>query len=228
MMNRGIIQELNAMRLQFFLPVPLNAGCMIEVKLPSQYNVNTITTVYTDRVFGSTQTYSEDNGLLEIDLAQNLFRINPCRTYIQNNSIATIVIEDLKHFKYVKESDSFEITIDSKADADGNREKIARIGFVDNLGQITNPITFRPNHGEIELFGAHATNEVVQEATDIIFTLQPKHSIFVNDIPFLIIELPSQVAIDRSSCQVLDIMVTGVAPFDDIETVECEKDLANR
>jgi hypothetical protein len=138
------------------------------------------------------------------------------------------VIEDLQHFKYVKESDSFEITIDSRPNSEGTREKIARIGFVNNLGQITNPITFRPNYGAIELFGAHATNEIVQEATDVIFTLQPKHSIYVNDIPFLIVELPSQVAIDRSSCQVLDITVTGVAPFDDISTLECEKDLANR
>jgi hypothetical protein len=27
---------------------------------------------------------------------------------------------------------------------------------------------------------------------------------------------------------VLDITVTGVAPFDDISTVQCEKDMANR
>ena len=52
--NRGVIQEFNVMKLQFFLPVPLNAGCMIEVKLPPQYSVDTISTIYTDRVFGPT------------------------------------------------------------------------------------------------------------------------------------------------------------------------------
>ena len=33
--NDGVVQEMNDMRLEFYLPVPLDAGCRITVKLPS-------------------------------------------------------------------------------------------------------------------------------------------------------------------------------------------------
>lgn len=40
------------MQLSFFLPVPLSKGCVVTVKLPSQYNVSTISNVTTEQVFG--------------------------------------------------------------------------------------------------------------------------------------------------------------------------------
>jgi hypothetical protein len=33
--NAGVIQQLDKMVLDFFLPVPLNAGCIVNVYLPS-------------------------------------------------------------------------------------------------------------------------------------------------------------------------------------------------
>jgi hypothetical protein len=43
----GVVQEMNDMQLSFYLPVPLDKGCLLTVKLPYQYSVETITKVGT-------------------------------------------------------------------------------------------------------------------------------------------------------------------------------------
>ena len=45
------------MRLDFFLPVPLNAGCKLNIELPPQYSVETIGLVKTLNVFGPITEY---------------------------------------------------------------------------------------------------------------------------------------------------------------------------
>ena len=60
----GMIQELNDMRLDFYLPVPLNDGCKVHVGLPQQYSVNEIRRVETYNVFGAYKNYTRDLGNL--------------------------------------------------------------------------------------------------------------------------------------------------------------------
>ena len=40
------------MQLDFFLPVPLNEGCKIEVTLPSQYSIDDVQELKTLKAFG--------------------------------------------------------------------------------------------------------------------------------------------------------------------------------
>jgi len=45
------------MRLQFFLPVPLDKGFRITVTLPKEYNISTVTKIKTSQVFGFNKDY---------------------------------------------------------------------------------------------------------------------------------------------------------------------------
>ena len=64
---------MNDMQLKFYLPVPLNAGCQVTVKLPSQYSVDTITQVGSLQVFGFYREYTVASGSLIISKAENSF-----------------------------------------------------------------------------------------------------------------------------------------------------------
>ena len=55
----GMIQEVNDMRLNFYLPVPLNPGCKVKIILPEQYSVDYIGSLHTQKAFGKNQEYSE-------------------------------------------------------------------------------------------------------------------------------------------------------------------------
>jgi len=79
------------MKLSFYLPVPLDEGCKVTVVLPQQYSTDTITIVRAHQVFGFIQTFSLDNGKLQIN-DDNSFTIQPCDTYKENDNIATIYI----------------------------------------------------------------------------------------------------------------------------------------
>ena len=48
----GMIQEMNDMSLDFFLPVPLNIGCKVKITFPSQYSLDDVHTLETLNAFG--------------------------------------------------------------------------------------------------------------------------------------------------------------------------------
>ena len=48
-----MVQELNDMRLDFYLPVPLKVGCKIKIVLPEPYSVNTVQSLITSKAFGA-------------------------------------------------------------------------------------------------------------------------------------------------------------------------------
>lgn len=50
--DAGMVQEMNDMQLNFYLPVPVNKGCILKVFLPEEYSVNDINTVVTKNAFG--------------------------------------------------------------------------------------------------------------------------------------------------------------------------------
>jgi hypothetical protein len=102
------------MQLDFYLPVPLNAGCQIKVELPEQYSINTITLVQTKAVFGALTKFSDEAGNIEFDERDNSFLIRPCQTYIENDNVATIQIFSLMQPNYEKATDSVKINIDTE------------------------------------------------------------------------------------------------------------------
>lgn len=92
-----MIQELNDMRLDFFLPVPLNQGCKLSIFLPEQYSVDTIHTLTSFMAFGSRKDYTETKGNLKVNVNENKLMLEgACETYIDDNMVASILIRTLK------------------------------------------------------------------------------------------------------------------------------------
>ena len=87
----GMIQEVSDMQLDFFLPVPLNAGCKVNVTLPDQYNVEEIARVTTLGDFGNLKNYTVELDTLNIDTVANGFSISACgRDYVGKEGVARI------------------------------------------------------------------------------------------------------------------------------------------
>ena len=154
----GIIQEVNDMKLDFFLPVPLNEGCKVNVALPEEYSVSEIQRVMTHNAFGYYQNYTENLGNLFIDLDYNSFSIEACKTYVENSGTATITMFSLTQPNYEAATKSVRIQINTKND-----------GFV---AMIDEGVTFTPTRGNITV-ESDALNYTVQSPTMVIFTLQP-------------------------------------------------------
>lgn len=81
--------------IDFFMPVPLNSGCLVTVVLPKQYSVNTVKEVNTLSAFGAKQERSELGGTLRYDKAANSFTISACDSYVENKMAAVIEIDSL-------------------------------------------------------------------------------------------------------------------------------------
>ena len=102
------------MRLDFYLPVPLNPGCRLKIILPEQYSVDTIQTLITQQAFGARQFYTEVQGNLRVDtIERSLTLEGACPQYIDNNNVAQILIYSLKQPNYEKTTNSFRIYIDT-------------------------------------------------------------------------------------------------------------------
>ena len=87
--------------------------------------------------------------------------------------MALIIIERLLHYKYVRNSESFMVTINAES---GER-----------IAQIQSGVTFKPKMGVIELVSASAEDKVVSAKTAITLVLKPQHAISRIDNPALVI-----------------------------------------
>jgi hypothetical protein len=76
------------MILEFFLPVPLNKGCLVTVTLPKQYSVSTVQELYTMNGFGAYKARSVKLGTLQFDNASNSFTVMACDDYLENQTAA--------------------------------------------------------------------------------------------------------------------------------------------
>ena len=172
----GMIQELNEMRLDFFLPVPLNPGCVLTIFLPEQYSIDTISSLTTLKAFGAIKDYTETAGNMRVSVGERKLTLyGACDTYIEDNKVATIYITSLRQPNYEKTTDSFRIFIDS--------EKGDRIAKVDQK------VTFTPQRGSLTMQNK-AAMLTVQETTMVSFELVPEHAIYFDDEPEIIVEFP--------------------------------------
>ena len=102
-----MIQEINDMRLDFYLPVPLNPGCKVKIILPIQYSVDYVKSLTSKMAFGSIRNYTIEQGNLVIDrLERSLSLTEACMEYIENDKVATIEINSLRQPNYEKTTDS--------------------------------------------------------------------------------------------------------------------------
>ena len=168
------------MRLDFYLPVPLNEGCKVTVVLPEEYDVREVQRVMTFNVFGPYANYTEVQGNLFVDIQANSFQIEACKKYVENDDVATIQMFSLTQPNYEAPTHSVQILIDTKLGGE--------------VAMIQEGVTFTPSRGEIAA-ETDATNYVVQSPTKVLFTLKPEHKIYVDDEPIILVEFPSAIKI---------------------------------
>ena len=85
------------MRLDFYLPVPLNPGCKIEIILPEQYSVDDVVYLTSQNAFGKFNTYREDKGNLYVNVERRSLKLSgACPYYVANNNVATIDVFSLR------------------------------------------------------------------------------------------------------------------------------------
>ena len=81
----GMVQEMNDMRLDFFLPVPLNPGCKVKINFPKQYSLDDVHTLETQNAFGQFNSYTFEKGNLRIlNSERALVLSGVCQNYIEN------------------------------------------------------------------------------------------------------------------------------------------------
>jgi hypothetical protein len=154
----GMIQEVNDMRLDFYLPVPLNEGCKVQVTLPEEYYVAEVERVMTHNVFGLYRNYTVEAGNLVINENSNAFEIDPCSDYVENDDVATIYMFSLTQPNYEAATKSATIQINTK---DGQP-----VAWIDE------GVTFTPSRGAIATV-TDATSYVVQSPTKVLIQLKP-------------------------------------------------------
>lgn len=106
----GMIQELNDMKLDFFLPVPLNSGCKLKLILPQQYSVDDIKSLTTLKAFGPIKEYTEALGNLRVNPNERSLTLDgACASYVSESTVATIYLKSLRQPNYEKKTDSLVI-----------------------------------------------------------------------------------------------------------------------
>jgi hypothetical protein len=90
----GMIQQADQMKLTFYLPVPLDAGCVVTVSLPGQYDTSLITSVNSQKLFGSYELFSAGSSL-QISEEDNSFTFNPCAEHRENDDAGVLEINEL-------------------------------------------------------------------------------------------------------------------------------------
>ena len=81
----GMIHEMNDMRLDFFLPVPLNAGCKVKITFPAQYSIDDVHTLETLNAFGQFNSYTYEKGNLRaLNSERSLILSGVCQNYLEN------------------------------------------------------------------------------------------------------------------------------------------------
>ena len=106
--SETLINKASNFLLEIDLPLPLNAGCEIEVFIPKPLVIGPETTrVIIGGLFGSIRDAD-----IRLDAARNMIKIdNACRDYRQNAVKASMEIEALINPGYVVTSESFFVEI---------------------------------------------------------------------------------------------------------------------
>ena len=187
------------MRLDFYLPVPLNPGCNLEITFPKQYSVQTVQYLQTQNVFGRIQTFKTSFNNLDVySLSNKLRLLNVCESYRDNNMEGTILIYSLRQPDYVLETDSFMVEITS---VDGDR-----------IAKVDEGVTFTPTKGILDAT-TDASIKTVQEETDVIFEILPEHEISLANEAVIEVEFPGELRVTVDQCIVKDVSVDGSVGF---------------
>ena len=178
-----IVQESASFRLQFYIPVPLNSGWIMDVQFPSDFTPNgaTLTSVIGLGLFGGSRALSGS-----LNVGNNTYTItNGCQTYVGQNLVAILDFSNIANPFSIKTTDSISIYV-----KDSSQYSIA---------QITSGITYSATTGTLTGVTLTPDTTVVSSSTSFSITFLPAHQLYASNSQ-ISITLPSDVSItDQSS-----------------------------
>ncbi|CDW73754.1 UNKNOWN [Stylonychia lemnae] len=179
------VQELTRYRVEFFPPVPLSQGCILEIVFPSQITLDQsqLTLV---QAFGLPSTQRTISGTIDKTLNSYLIT-NACPSYRDNSNSAIVYFQNIKNPIYVMTTNSIEINIYDK-----NSQMI-----ISTLG--VGP-TVTTTFGSINTQALTSDQTEINSETTVKFSIQPLHQTIKNSK--IIITLPIGQMRVLSSCNI--------------------------
>ena len=178
-----IVQTQNSFRLQFYIPVPLNSGWIIDVQFPSDFTPSgaTLTSVIGLGLFGGSRTLTGS-----LNAGNNTYTITDgWQTYVGQNLVAILDFSTISNPFTIKTTGSISIYV-----KDSSQFAIA---------QITSGVTYTATTGSLTGVTLTPDSNVVSALTSISLTFLPTHQLTAGTSQ-ISITLPSDASIaDQSS-----------------------------
>ena len=176
------VQELAVFRIQFFVPVPLNTGCILDVVFPDdfQLSASNLTNVQGIGLFGGSRALTGS-----VNTGNNTYTIsNGCTSYVSQDQLGIMDFSFVENPFTIKETESVSIFV-----KDSSQFSIA---------EITTGVTYSATEGTI--YNVTLTPEVttVSAETAITVTFLPEHELTATDTE-ISITLPDVVSITEQS-----------------------------
>ena len=176
------VQEIAELRVQFFVPVPLDSGCIIDVTYPSDFTLsgNSNSTVQGIGLFGASRTLNST-----INTGNNTHTITDgCSSYVSENQLGILDFRNIKNPFTVKTTGSIAIYV-----KDSN---------LFNIAQITTGVNYTATAGTLNNVTLTPEITTVATSTSITITFLPVHELTADDAQ-ITITLPSDVTITNQT-----------------------------
>ena len=192
-MDQGssVIREKSGLKIDFEMPIPLNAGCIIAVSVPSDFKglYHLVETVRLEGMFGFIRHVPFSL------LSNNVIVIeDACLDYTDNSiANATINVQYVQNPEVVADTQSFKILV---------YDRLKNVIAASEDPLIVNATEFTP--GQFESFKITATNPTVQEESSILVTMQSTTKL--SQDARIVLLIPKEVSLS-STCET-DVFTT--------------------
>ncbi|CAI2377119.1 unnamed protein product [Moneuplotes crassus] len=185
------VQENSVFRVTFQVPVPLESGCIVEIKFPSDFTSFSINEVRGYSLFGGPTVKSGGS----FNAGSNTYTLpNSCTDYVASGTQGIIDFDSIENPMSTRPTGSVEIYVKDSSQ------------FL--IGQLTTGITHTSTTGTITGISLTPDNTIVSTTTSATIKFLPAHNLLDNESR-IVITLPSDVSIaDQSStatCSISDL-----------------------
>ena len=178
-----VVQEKAVLRLQFYIPVPLNSGWVVDIQYPSDFTLSgaDLTTVIGYGLFGGARTLTGS-----LNTGNNTYTITDgWSTYVSQNIIAILDFNSIANPFSVKTTSSISIYVKDSS--------------LFPIAQLITGITYTATTGTLTGISLTPDSTIVSSVTSATIKFLPAHKLKASTSQ-LLVTLPSDVSLaDQSS-----------------------------
>ncbi|CAI2378427.1 unnamed protein product [Moneuplotes crassus] len=187
----SVVQENSVFRVIFQVPVPLESGCIVEIKFPTDFTSFSINEVRGYSLFGGSIVKSGGS----FNAGSNTYTLpNSCTSYVSSGTQGILDFDSIQNPQSIKITGSIEIYVKDSSQY--------------LIGQLTTGVTHTSTTGTITSVSLIPENTIVSTSTSATLKFLPSHNLLADESK-IIITLPSDVsATDQSTttaCSITDL-----------------------